>query len=80
MRTLVVLTILAASMTRHIFTTTYLLKEDSELRQVLLHLAETNSGKETFCRGLLLSIFVEKQLEMSREKVSTVVRAVLHRI
>jgi hypothetical protein len=80
MRTLVVLAILAASLTRHIFTTTYLLKDDGELRQILLQLAETNSGKEAFCRGLLLSIAEEKQLDVSREKVSTVVREVLHRI
>ena len=80
MRTLVVLAILAASLTRHIFTTTYLLKEDSELRHILLELAETNSSKEAFCRKLLLSISEEKEIHGSQERIATVVREVLHRI
>jgi hypothetical protein len=81
MRTLVLLALLAASLTQHIFTPTYLLKEDDQLRQVLLHLAVTNSGKESFCRGLLLAISEDKwQLDVRKKKVTLVVQEILHRI
>lgn len=80
MRTLLILAILASSLTRHIFTTTYLLEEDDELRQTLLHLAEVDSGKEAFCRSLLLSVSEDKQAYVMRERMSMVVREVLHRV
>jgi hypothetical protein len=62
---------LAASLTQHIFTTTYLLQDDGELQQILLHLAESDRGKEAFCRSLLFPIFEEKQLHVSQERVQS---------
>lgn len=59
-----------------IFQPTYILDEDEEIRILLIRLAVANSKKESFCRGLLLSIDPEKQTKNASKRVEQVIREV----
>ncbi|KAH9213907.1 hypothetical protein DL95DRAFT_409857 [Leptodontidium sp. 2 PMI_412] len=79
MRIAALLAILARSITQHVLQPTYILEdkdEENEIRSLLVHLAITNSKKESFCRALLLSIFPEDQAVNGTKAVERVVREV----
>lgn len=75
MRTFLVMAVLARSLTNHIFTPTYIIEEESELRDLLFEISD-NARKE-FLRGMIMSLFERKQREIAPQRVSTVVREVL---
>ncbi|RVX69000.1 hypothetical protein B0A52_08067 [Exophiala mesophila] len=75
MRTFLVMAVLARSLTNHIFTPTYIVEEESELRDLLFEISD-NAEKE-FLRGMIMSLFEKKQREIASQRVSTVVREVL---
>lgn len=75
MRTFLVMAVLARSLINHIFTPTYIVKEESELRDLLFEIPD-NARKE-FLRGMVMSLFERKQREIAPQRVSTVVREVL---
>ena len=77
MRIAVSLTILATALNDHIFTTTYLFKDDSEVRTVSLNLADENPDKERFCRGLLLSLENDTQNKNAKHRISLVINKVM---
>ena len=55
MRIVVVLAIISSYLTTSIFTPTYLPKKETDFAQILIEIAEKNSSKEQFLRGLMLS-------------------------
>jgi hypothetical protein len=76
MRIAAILAILARCINQHIFQPTYILDEEDEIRPLLVRLAAVKSGKESFCRALLLSIFPEEQTENAMKAVERVVKEV----
>ncbi|EKG15341.1 hypothetical protein MPH_07469 [Macrophomina phaseolina MS6] len=74
MRTTIILAILARLLNRYIFEPTYIVDEESGLREFLLHQAASHSKKEAFTRAMLLNIFSEEQLSAADERVSRVVQ------
>lgn len=76
MRLAVILAILAREIDKHIFQPTYILSEDSWIREVLANLALKNAKKESFCRSLLLSIEPESQTKLLEGRIQAVVRNV----
>ena len=76
MRISALLAILARCIDQHIFEPTYILDEEDVIRGLLMRLAGTNSKMESFCRGLLLSIFPEEQARNAAKAVERVVREV----
>lgn len=64
MRTFLVMAVLARSLTNHIFTPTYIVEEESELRDLLFEIPD-NTRKE-FLRGIIMSLFKRKQRESLR--------------
>ncbi|OJJ45266.1 hypothetical protein ASPZODRAFT_133909 [Penicilliopsis zonata CBS 506.65] len=77
MRLAVLLAILAREIDRHIFHPTYILSEDSHIRETLVNLAMKDSKKEFFCRQILLSIDPNKEQEILGERIRTVTRNVM---
>ncbi|KAL6242588.1 hypothetical protein RBB50_010234 [Rhinocladiella similis] len=75
MRTFLVMAVLARSLTNHIFTPTYIVEEESELRDLLFEISD--NAKKEFLRGMIMSLFEKKQREIATQRVSTVVREVL---
>jgi hypothetical protein len=80
MRIAAMLAILARCIDTHIFLPTYILDEDEEIRPLLVHLAVTDSKKESFCRALLLSIDPEEQTKRASERVERVIREILQHV
>lgn len=80
MRIAVILAILARSLDIHIFHPTYAFGEDSEVREVLCHLAVRESKKESFCRGLLLSLFPDEQESAANERIDSVTEHVMRHV
>lgn len=76
MRIAAILAILARCINSAIFQPTYNLDEDDEIRLLLIRLAAANSKKESFCRGLLLSIDPEEQAKNASKRVERVIREV----
>ncbi|RDW69297.1 hypothetical protein BP6252_08317 [Coleophoma cylindrospora] len=76
MRIAAVLAVLAQLLNQFIFTPTYVLQEDDELREVLLHEAEAHPDRESLCRGLLLLMSDNKPFVAEEERVGAVVRKV----
>jgi len=77
MRIAVILAILTRSIDRHVFNSTYLLKEESGVREVLLRQAVHNSKKESFCRALLLSMFPDEQKEAAGQRMKQVIQDIM---
>ena len=77
MRTTATLAFLARLLYQYVFSSTYLLNDDRQLREILLREAEINEEKETLCRALLLSMLPNEQLEKTEDVVSTVVQEVV---
>ncbi|TVY36883.1 hypothetical protein LSUB1_G006895 [Lachnellula subtilissima] len=76
MRIATMLAILARSIDLHVFQPTYLLDDEDEIRSLLVHLATTDSKKESFCRAVLLSVFPEDQAKNAVKAIERVVRDV----
>lgn len=76
MRIAAMLAILARCIDRYIFQPTYILDEESGIRELLVRQAVKNSKKESFCRALLLSMFPEEQAKATTERVDRVIREV----
>lgn len=74
MRTVVILAILAREIDTNLFQPTYILPEDSQIRQVLANLAANDNEKESFCRSLLLSIDPDSQAKYRDSRIQTVIR------
>lgn len=60
----------------YIFQPTCILEEDDEIRLLLIRLAVMNSKKESFCRGLLLSMDPEEQTKIASKRVERVIKEV----
>jgi hypothetical protein len=75
MRTFLVMAVLARSLTKHIFTPTYIFDEVTELQALLSDISD--KAKRNFLRGMILSLFEETQEEIATERVSMVLREVL---
>jgi hypothetical protein len=73
MRIAVMLAILARAIDKDIFQPTYILDGESGIRELLLHQAIADSGKEAYCRSILLSMFPEEQTKVSEERVKEVI-------
>ncbi|KAL3459040.1 hypothetical protein BJX64DRAFT_265476 [Aspergillus heterothallicus] len=76
MRLAVILGILSREINKHIFQPNYLTSDDNQMRTILNRLAETDSAKESFCRGMLLSVDQATQ----RGLVESRVQAVVHKV
>jgi hypothetical protein len=76
MRIAAMLAILARWINLAIFQPAYILDEDEEIRILLVRLAAANSKKESFCRGLLLSIDPEEQTKNASKRVERVIKEV----
>lgn len=76
MRLVIILAILAREIDKHIFQSTYLLSEDSQIRELLARTAVHASEKESFCRSILLSIDPDAHVKSRDTRVQTVVRNV----
>lgn len=79
MRLVVILGILARQIDQNIFQPTYL-PEQSNLRETLCTLAETDHEKESFCRSLLLSVNKEAQQESLQLRIQAIVHDVSSRL
>lgn len=77
MRIAAILAILARTLTREIFSVSYLFKDEIEFRTALLNVADTKPEKEQLCRGLLLSIDPDTQYKMAKKKGWLVVDKVM---
>ena len=75
MRTFLVMAVLARSLTNHIFTPTYIVEKESELRDLLFEISD--NAKKEFLRGMIMSLFEKKQREIASQRVSMVVREAL---
>ena len=75
MRTFLVMAVLSRLLTKHIFTPTYIIKEEDELRDALFEMVD--DPKKKFLRGLIMSVFENKQKDIATQRVSAVVREVL---
>jgi hypothetical protein len=73
MRAVILQAILAASLVRKVFTVTYQVEEDGELRDLLLALAEVDGCKESFLRGMLASLPEENEVTVIKKRVKAVV-------
>jgi len=73
MRIAVMLAILARTIDKDIFQPTYILDGESGIRELLVLQAIADSGKEAYCRSILLSMFPEEQTKVSKERVKEVV-------
>ncbi|KKA21590.1 hypothetical protein T310_4377 [Rasamsonia emersonii CBS 393.64] len=73
MRIAVISAILAREIDKHIFQPSYILPEDSGIRELLADLAMKNSKKESFCRALLLSIDPDTQAKNLEKRMKQVV-------
>lgn len=80
MRIAVILAILARALDTHIFHPTYMFGEEGGVREVLCHLAVCDSKKESFCRGLLLSLFPDKQDEAADERIDNTTEYVMRHV
>jgi hypothetical protein len=76
MRLAVILAVLSREIDKCIFQPNYLVPEDAQMRNIMSHLAETDSDKEFFCRSMLLSIDQQSQQETLQLRIQTVVRKV----
>lgn len=80
MRVAFILRALARLIDKYIFQPTYLLDEDSGLRESLVEQATIDSTKERYARGILLSMFPEDQDTSSQESVNIVVKKLLNTV
>jgi hypothetical protein len=78
MRVAVVVGTLARLVDNIVFQPTFLLDEDSGLRDFLRHQAAIDPSKERYARGILLSMFPEVQDTNCRHGVSFVVKEILN--
>ena len=76
-RAVIILSVMAQAFVRHIFTPTYLLSEAGELDQVLTVLAEQDSPHELFARSVLLRVLANKEIQMIRSRVTSMVEEVV---
>lgn len=79
MRIAIVLGILARLINTYIFQPTYLLEEDSGLRDVLRRQAIKDPKKESFTRGILLSMFPEEQMSEAKDRMIWVIEDLVAR-
>lgn len=80
MRIAVILAILARSLDTYIFHPTYAFGEESGVREVLCYLAVCDSKKESFCRGLLLSLFPDEQDKKADERIDNATEYVMRHV
>jgi hypothetical protein len=80
MRIAAILAILARSINNHIFQPTYILEEDSDIRELLLRQAVVCSRRESFCRALLLKMFPDEQADSAKERVKRVAADVIKEV
>ena len=73
MRIAVMLAILARTIDKDIFQPNYILDGESGIRELLVLQAIADSGKEAYCRSILLSMFPDEQAKVSKERVKEVV-------
>jgi len=73
MRCAVILGTIAREIDVHIFQPTYLLGDDSGIREFLVGLAMVDSKKESFCRALLRSIEPEAQARNAEQRIKHVI-------
>lgn len=78
MRSAATLAVLARSINTHLFSSTYLLSNDTDMRRVLLLEAESDDEKEMLSRALLLSIQKSEQTQNAEERVSAVMNEVIN--
>ncbi|GIJ81687.1 hypothetical protein Asppvi_000187 [Aspergillus pseudoviridinutans] len=76
MRLAVILGILSREIDKYIFQPTYILPDDSQIREMLANLAISENEKESFCRLLLLSIDWPAQKRECEARIQIVVRNV----
>lgn len=76
MRLAVILAVLSREIDRQIFQPTYTISDDTQLRDILSQLAETDCEKESFCRCMLLSIEPNAQEMSLQSKNQAVVQKV----
>jgi hypothetical protein len=77
MRVAIVLGALSKLVDSLIFQPTFVLHEDSGLRELLCHQAVIDPIKERYTRGILLSMFPENQENTSKENIGIVVKELL---
>jgi len=77
MRIAAILAILARSIDKLIFQPTYLLEEDSGIRELLLREAISCSKRESFCRALLGKMLPDEQADAAKERAKRVAAHVM---
>lgn len=80
MRIAATLAILARSIDNHIFQPTYILEEDSGIRELLLRQAVSSSKRESLCRALLLKMFPSDQANAAKERIKRVSADVMQEV
>lgn len=80
MRISVILAILARLIDKYLFQPSYILSEESGLREVLIRQAIENSRREAFTRGIFLATFEDEQAEVADELVTRIVKELMHHI
>ncbi|EKG12925.1 hypothetical protein MPH_09917 [Macrophomina phaseolina MS6] len=80
MRIAVILAILARLIDKYLFQPSYILSEESGLREVLIRQAIENSRREAFTRGIFLATFEDEQAEVADELVTRIVKELMHHI
>ncbi|KAL1635278.1 hypothetical protein SLS58_010315 [Diplodia intermedia] len=80
MRIAVILAILARLIDKYLFQPSYILHEESGLREILIRQAIENSKREAFTRGIFLATFEDEQAEIADELVTRIVKELMHHI
>jgi hypothetical protein len=80
MRLTIILAFLAREIDRNIFQPTYISADDNGIREILADLAMVDHEKESFCRGILLSIDPEKQTANLEKRKDIIIRNIESRL
>ncbi|KAF9635982.1 hypothetical protein BFW01_g6877 [Lasiodiplodia theobromae] len=80
MRIAVILAILARLIDKYLFQPSYILHEESGLREILIRQAIENSKREAFTRGIFLATFEDEQADIADELVTRIVKELMHHI
>ncbi|GME46725.1 hypothetical protein GTA08_BOTSDO11869 [Neofusicoccum parvum] len=80
MRIAVILAVLARLIDKYLFQPSYILSEESGLREILIRQAIENSRREAFTRGIFLATFEDEQAEIADELVTRIIKELMHHI
>jgi hypothetical protein len=80
MRIAVILAILVQYLDNDIFQPSYILGEFNDVHDIMCSLAAKDSEKESFCRGLILSINPDKEKSVGQKRIENVTRNMMQHL